>query len=143
MLKEFKQFAIKGNMMDLAIGIIIGGAFSALVKSFVDDIIMPLLSVFTGRIDFTNKFLALNGEEYATLAEAKAKTATISYGLFISGIINFVIMAFVVFFIVKGINKLRKPEPAVASMIKKCPHCMSDININASKCPFCTSDITE
>ena len=144
MLKEFKQFALKGNMVDLEVGIIIGGAFNALVKSLVDDLIMPLLSLLTGSIDLTNKFIALNGDVYETLAAAKAEeVATVNYGLFISGIINFVIMAFVVFIIVKWINKLRKPEPIAEPTTKKCPHCLSDVNIKAVKCPFCTSDIKD
>lgn len=143
MLKEFKKFALKGNMIDLAVGIIIGGAFSGIVNSLVNDIIMPILGLFTKKINFTNWFFALNGKHYATLAEAQAKTATINYGLFLSGLLNFVIMAFVVFLLVKWINKLRKPEVAAAPAAKKCPYCFSDVNLNATKCPHCTSDISD
>lgn len=142
MLKEFKKFALKGNMIDLAVGIIIGGAFNSLVNSLVNDIVMPLLSIFTKNIDFTNWFIALDGKSYETLAKAKEHTATINYGVFLSGILNFLIMAFVVFLVVRWINKLR-PVSTEAPTTKKCPHCYSDININATKCPHCTADINE
>ena len=112
MLKEFKKFAQKGNMIDLAVGIIVGGEFSGIVDYLVNDIIMPLLSLVTSNINFTDLFLALDGGEYATLQIAKeAGAATLNYGLFISGVLNFFIMAFIVFILVKWINKLRGPEP--------------------------------
>lgn len=143
MLKEFKKFAVKGNMIDLAVGVIIGGAFNGLVTSLVNDIIMPLLSIFTGKLDFSNWFVALDGNSYATLAAAQeAGVATVNFGTFISGIINFIIMAFVVFLVVKGMNKLRaKDEAPAAPTTKQCPHCMSQIDIKATKCPHCTSDL--
>lgn len=142
MLKEFKKFALKGNMIDLAVGIIIGGAFNSLVSSLVNDIIMPLLSLITKRIDFTNWFIALDGGKYKTLQAAQeAGAPTVNYGVFLSGILNFLIMAFVVFLIVRWLNKLKKPEPTAAPTTKKCPHCQSDINLSATKCPYCTSDI--
>ncbi len=149
MLKEFKKFALKGNMMDLAVGVIIGGAFNALVTSLVNDIIMPLLSLITGKVDFTNLFIALDGKEYATLELAKeAGVATVNYGTFISGIINFIIMAFVVFLIVKGMNKLRevsekKEAPAAPAepTTKVCPFCQTEIAIKAVRCPHCTSEL--
>ena len=107
MLKEFKEFALKGNMIDLAVGVIIGGAFNSLVTSLVDNIIMPVISIFTGKIDFSNLFLSLDGKEYDTLAQAqKAGAATLNYGTFITGLLNFIIMAFVVFLLVKAMNKL-------------------------------------
>ncbi|MBO7403256.1 MAG: large conductance mechanosensitive channel protein MscL [Lachnospiraceae bacterium] len=152
MLKEFKEFAIKGNMMDLAVGVIIGGAFNALVSSLVNDIIMPLLSLITGKIDFNNLFIVLGGrpEGIKTLEEAKeAGLSTVNYGSFISGIINFIIMAFVVFLIVKGINKLRKAgeKPVEAApaepTTKVCPFCQSEISIKATRCPHCTSKLEE
>lgn len=144
MLKEFKQFALKGNMIDLAVGIIIGGAFSALVSSLVNNILMPLLSIITSRVDFTNWFIALDGKQYASLEDAvKAQAPVISYGLFLSGLINFLIMAFVVFLIVKWINKLKRPAPAAAPTTKQCPRCFSDIPIKATKCPSCTVDIPQ
>jgi len=151
MLKEFKKFAIKGNMMDLAVGVIIGGAFNSLVSSLVNDIIMPVLSLVTGKVDFTNLFIALDGEKYKTLAEAQeAGVATVNYGNFISGIINFIIMAFVVFLIVKAINKLReagekKEAPAAPAepTTKICPFCQTEIAIKAVRCPHCTSELKE
>ncbi len=144
MLKEFKKFALKGNMIDLAVGIIIGGAFSGLVNSLVNDVIMPILSVITSRIDFTNWFIALNGKHYDTLDIAiKQKAPVIKYGVFISGVINFLIMAFVVFLVVKWLNKIKKPDTTTEPTTKKCPRCMSDINIAATKCPQCTADISQ
>lgn len=144
MLKEFKKFALKGNMIDLAVGIIIGGAFSSIVNSLVNDIIMPILGLFTNSIDFKNWFIALNGGSYPTLEAAQADgAATINYGLFLSGVLNFIIMAFVVFMLVRWINKLKKPEPAVAPTTKKCPYCLTDINIDASRCPNCTSEVSK
>jgi large conductance mechanosensitive channel len=142
MLKEFKKFALKGNMIDLAVGIIIGGAFSGLVSSLVNDVIMPLLSVITNRIDFTDWFIALNGKQYETLQEAlDAQAPVVKYGLFISGVINFLIMAFVVFLIVRWINKLKKPHETPEASTKKCPRCLMDIHMDATKCPNCTADI--
>ncbi|HWT75900.1 MAG TPA: large conductance mechanosensitive channel protein MscL [Mobilitalea sp.] len=144
MLKEFKKFALRGNMIDLAVGIIIGGAFSGIVNSLVNDIIMPLLSLLTKNIDFTNLFIALNGVHYDSLKAAKdAKVATVNYGTFLSGVLNFLIMSFVVFLMVRWMNKLKKPEPAAAATTKKCPYCLSDINIEATKCPYCTSQVKE
>ena len=144
MMEEFKKFALKGNMIDLAVGVIIGGAFNGIVSSLVNDIIMPVLSLFTGKLDFANWFIALDGNTYLTLADAQeAGAATLNYGNFISGIINFVIMAFVVFMLVKGINKMKKEEaPApVAPTTKKCPFCKSEIALDATKCPHCTSNL--
>lgn len=141
MLKEFKEFALKGNMIDLAVGVIIGGAFNSLVTSLVDNIIMPIISIFTGKIDFSNLFLALDGNEYATLAQAQsAGAATLNYGTFITGLLNFLIMAFVVFLIVKAMNKLRtRNEVPAAPTTKTCPHCKSEVHIEADRCPHCTS----
>ena len=145
-LGEFKKFALKGNMIDLAVGVIIGGAFNGLVSSLVNDIIMPALSLFTGKMDFENWFYAMDGKTYATIEAAKeAGAATINYGNFISGIINFIIMAFVVFMMVKAINKMKKDEPAApaAPTTKKCPFCKTDIPLEATKCPHCTSALEE
>ena len=142
MLKEFKEFAIKGNMIDMAVGIIIGGAFNSLVSTLVNDVIMPLLSVLTGKIDFSNIFFAMDGKHYDTLSAVPEGVATVNIGVFISGVINFIIMAFVVFMIVKMINKIREPKgkPAPAAPItKKCPCCRSEIAIEATRCPHCTS----
>lgn len=145
MLKEFKEFALKGNMIDLAVGVIIGGGFNALVSSLVNDIVMPLISIFTGKLDFSNMFIALDGNSYATLDAAKEATATVAYGSFITGLINFLITAFVVFLVVKQMNKLHRKQEASAApagpTTKICPHCRSEIHIEADKCPFCTSDV--
>lgn len=143
-MAEFKKFALKGNMIDLAVGVIIGGAFNGLVTSLVNDIIMPVLSLFTGKMDFENWFVALDGKTYATIEAAKeAGAATLNYGNFISGIINFIIMAFVVFMLVRAINKMKKDEPAPAPTTKKCPFCKTDIPLEATKCPHCTSALEE
>lgn len=143
-MEEFKKFALKGNMIDLAVGVIVGGAFNSLVSSLVKDVVMPVLSLFTGKLDFTNWFIALDGNKYATLEAAQeAGAATLNYGSFISGLINFVIMAFVVFLLVKAINGLKKKEeaPAMVPTTKKCPFCKTDIHLEATKCPNCTSTI--
>ncbi len=145
-MEEFKKFALKGNMIDLAVGVIVGGAFNGIVTSLVNDILMPVLSLFTGKLDFANWFVALDGKDYATIAAAQeAGAATLNYGNFISGIINFVIMAFVVFMIVKGINKMKKEEAAApaAPTTKKCPFCKTDIPLEATKCPHCTSTLEQ
>ena len=143
MLKEFKEFALKGNMIDLAVGVIIGGAFNSLVTSLVDNIIMPVISIFTGKIDFSNLFLSLDGKEYDTLAQAqKAGAATLNYGTFITGLLNFIIMAFVVFLLVKAMNKLRTHnEVPQEATTKICPHCKAEIHIDADRCPHCTSKL--
>lgn len=148
MLKEFKEFAIKGNMIDLAVGMIIGSAFSKIVSSLVNDIIMPLLGLLTGRVDFTNLFIALDGKSYETLAAAEeAGVACVKYGTFIAGIIDFLLMAFVVFLFVRQINRLRSrknaPEPVTAPTTKVCPFCKSEIAIEATRCPHCTSEQPE
>lgn len=145
---EFKKFIMRGNVIDLAVGVIIGGAFQAIVNSLVNDVVMPVIGLITGGIDFNNWFLALDGGEYATAAEAaEAGAATLNYGAFISAIINFLIMAFVIFMIVRSINKVsdkfKKEEPAAAPTTKVCPYCKSEIAIEATKCPHCTSDIPE
>ena len=145
MLKEFKKFALRGNMIDLAVGMIIGSAFTGIVNSLVNDIIMPIVSIFTGKVDFTNWFISLDGSHYATLEAAQAAgAATFNYGSFISNVINFVIMAFVVFIMVKMMNKLMhgvKEEEPAAPTTKKCPYCQSEISIEATRCPHCTSDL--
>lgn len=151
-LKEFQEFAIQGNMVDMAVGIIIGAAFKDLVNSLVGDIVMPVISLFTGKLDFSNLFISLNGEHYATLADAQAAGAsTVNYGLFITEIINFVIMAFVIFMVVRELNQLKKAlakkeaEPAAPAepTEKVCPYCRTKIDIHATRCPHCTSELTE
>lgn len=161
MLKDFKAFVMRGNMVDLAVGVIIGGAFGALVTSLVNDIFMPIIGWLVGDTDFSNLYVLLTklpftatteaGEvvvnaKPATLADAQALgMATLNYGNFITGIINFLLMALVVFFMVRAINKVRnigkKEEAPAAPTTKVCPYCQSEININATKCPHCTSDV--
>ncbi len=145
-LKEFKDFALKGNMIDLAVGVIIGGAFNGLVSSLVSHVIMPVLSLITGKIDFSNMFIAMDGGSYETLAAAQEHTSALAYGLFLTEVIDFVIMAFVVFLIVREINALRKknapaPAPAPAPHEKICPYCKSKIDLDATRCPHCTSEL--
>lgn len=146
MLKEFKEFISKGSVMDLAVGVIIGGAFSKIVSSLVDDIIMPLIGLLLGGADISNYFVTLDGGKYATLAEAQeAGAATLNYGVFLNRIIDFLIIAFVLFLIIKSINKARaltkKPEAEAAPTTKECPYCKSTIDINATRCPNCTSEL--
>ncbi|WP_294984962.1 large conductance mechanosensitive channel protein MscL [uncultured Fenollaria sp.] len=146
MLKEFKEFISKGSVMDLAVGVIIGGAFSKIVSSLVDDIIMPLIGLLLGGADISNYFVTLDGGKYATLAEAQeAGAATLNYGLFLNRIIDFLIIAFVLFLVIKAINKARaltkKPEAEAAPTTKECPYCKSTIDINATRCPNCTSEL--
>ncbi|MBO7611210.1 MAG: large-conductance mechanosensitive channel protein MscL [Elusimicrobia bacterium] len=146
---EFKKFIARGNVMDMAVGIIIGAAFTKIVNSLVADIIMPPIGLLLGDIDFTNWFVVLkDGAEtaapYASLEAAKAAGAvTMNIGFFINSIISFLIVAFAIFIVIKAINKMKeKPAPAPAApTTKQCPYCFSEININATKCPHCTSDI--
>jgi large conductance mechanosensitive channel len=143
MLKEFKEFAIKGNAIDLAVGIIIGAAFTAIVNSLVKDVIMPPIGALIGGVDFTNMFWVIKGGSYATLADANAAgAATLNYGLFINAVINFLLVALVVFFIVKAINHLRGPVE-VEVTTKECPYCKSEIALAATRCPECTSQLAE
>lgn len=147
-LKEFKDFAMRGNVIDLAVGVIIGGAFQKIVTSIVNDLVMPLIGLITKGSDFATKFVALDGGEYATIEEAtEAGAAILTYGNFIAVTIDFLIMAFVIFLLVKGLNKLtsmgKKEEPVVeaAPTTKICPFCKSEIAIDATKCAHCTSDV--
>jgi large conductance mechanosensitive channel len=144
MFKEFKEFAMKGNVMDLAVGVIIGAAFGKIVTSLINDVIMPLVGLPLGKVDFANLFLNLSGGAYPTLAEArKAGAATLNYGLFINTLIDFLIIALVIFLMVKWVNKLRKPAPAgsAAPTTKECPYCFTMIPIKAVRCPACTSQL--
>lgn len=143
MWKEFKAFMMRGNVLDLAVGIIIGAAFGKIVSSFVADVLMPVIGLGMGKVDFSNLFVALNGEHYATLDEAKkAGAATINYGLFANAIIDFVIIAFAIFLIVKAANRMKKNDPAPDPTTKSCPECLSVIPVKAHKCAFCTSTLT-
>lgn len=141
MWKEFRDFAMRGNVIDLAVGLIIGAAFGKIVTSLVADILMPPLGVFLGKVDFSNLFINLSDKPYGSLAEAKAAgAATINYGLFINNIIDFAIVAFAVFLLVRQVNRLtRKPEAAPTT--KECTYCTSAIPLKATRCPHCTSEI--
>jgi large conductance mechanosensitive channel len=142
MLKEFKEFAMKGNVLDLAIGIVLGSAFGAIVKSLVEDIIMPPIGLLLGNIDFTNLFLDLSGKAFPTLKAAKdAGAATINYGLFVNTVINFVIVAFVIFLLVRQINRMKKEPAPAAPNTKECQYCLSAISLKATRCPNCTSQL--
>ena len=143
---EFREFIMRGNVLDMAVGVIIGGAFQKIISSLVDDIIMPVISLLTGGIDFNNMFVSLDGSEYATLEAAKeAGAATLNYGTFITVVINFILMALVIFFIVKFMNKLSeklaKEKAEAPATTKICPRCKSEINIEATRCPHCTSEL--
>ena len=144
---EFQAFLMRGNVIDMAVGVIIGGAFQKIVSSLVDDIIMPLISKITGGIDFSNWFISLDGSHYDTLAKAKeAGAATLHYGTFFTAVINFIIMAFVIFLFVKGMNalheKFAKQEEAPVKNTKICPYCRTEIDKDATRCPHCTSELS-
>jgi len=148
MFKEFKKFVMRGNVLDLAIGVIIGAAFGAVVKSLVDDIIMPPIGLLLGRVDFSNLFIVLRAGgvagPYATLAAAQeAGAVTINYGLFINTVTGFVIVAFAIFLIIRAANKLQREEeaPPAEPTTKECPYCATTIPIVATRCPHCTSEL--
>lgn len=150
---EFKEFIMRGNVMDLAVGVIIGGAFQSIVKSLVDDIIMPVITKGTGGINFENWFIALDGKSYESFKEAvAAKAPTLNYGVFITNVLQFLIMALVIFMLVKFMNRVaektntltkQKEEAEEAATTKDCPYCKSEISIDASRCPHCTSILEE
>jgi large conductance mechanosensitive channel len=143
MLKEFKEFAMRGSVVDLAVGVIIGGAFGKIVSSLVDDMIMPPIGRLLGRVNFSGLFVALDGKSYATLALAKdAGAPTINYGLFINTVVNFLIVAFCIFFVVKQINRFsKKPAPPAAPSTRDCPQCAMPIPLAAKRCGHCTTQI--
>ena len=142
MWEEFKKFIMRGNVMDLAIGVIIGGAFGKIVASLVDDVLMPPLGLLLGKVNFNNLFINLGKTKYPTLADAQAAGApTLNYGLFINNIIYFVILALIVFFIVKALNRMSKPEKPAEPTTRECPHCLSQIPLKANRCPHCTSEV--
>jgi large conductance mechanosensitive channel len=149
MFKDFKEFAMRGSVVDMAVGIVIGAAFGAIVKSFVDDVLMPPIGLLLGNVDFSNLFLTLKegakaAGPYASLAAAKAAGAvTLNLGLFINTVISFVIIAFAVFMVIKGINRMKKEEvaPPAEPTTKECPFCLSSIPLKATRCPHCTSEL--
>jgi large conductance mechanosensitive channel len=149
MLKDFKEFAMRGNVVDMAVGIVIGAAFGTIVKSFVDDVLMPPIGLLLGNVDFSNLFITLKegakaAGPYASLAAAKAAGAvTLNLGIFINTVISFVIIAFAVFLVIKGINRMKKEEvaPPAEPTTKECPFCLSTIALKATRCPHCTSEL--
>jgi large conductance mechanosensitive channel len=144
MLKEFKEFAMRGNVLDMAIGIVLGVSFGGIVTSFVNDLLMPPIGLLLGRVDFSNLFINLTGRHFDSLAAAKAAgAATLNYGLFLNTVINFTIVAFAIFLLVQQVNKLQpKPAPVEAGPVtKSCPYCCSIIPLKATRCPQCTSDL--
>ena len=148
MFKGFREFVLRGNVLDLAVAVIIGAAFTKVVNSLVDDIIMPPIGLLLGKVDFSNLFVVLRqgtkaAGPYATLADAKAAGAvTMNYGFFISGIITFLIVAFVVYLLVKSVQRLGPKKADATASTKECPYCLSKIPINAKKCAFCTADLS-
>ncbi|MFN2111447.1 MAG: large conductance mechanosensitive channel protein MscL [Anaerolineae bacterium] len=144
MWKEFKKFVMRGNVLDMAIGIIIGGAFGKIVTSFVNDILMPPIGALLGKVDFSNLFIDLSGQKYASLAAAQeAGAATINYGLFFNTVLDFIIIAFVIFLLIRQVNRMKREEPKAPAepTTKPCPYCFTDIPIKATRCPHCTSQL--
>jgi large conductance mechanosensitive channel len=144
MWREFREFAMRGNMVDLAVGLIIGAAFGKIITSLVNDITMPPIGLVLGRVDFSNLFLNFSGQPYASLAEAKAAGApTINYGVFLNTVVDFVIVAFAIFLLVRFINRLSRQLYVVptAPMTQECPFCVSSISLRATRCPQCTSTL--
>jgi large conductance mechanosensitive channel len=148
MLKEFKEFALRGNVLDMAVGIIIGAAFGTIVKSLVDDIIMPPIGLLLGGVDFANFFILLKqgspAAPYTSLADARAASAvTMNYGLFINAVISFLIVAFVIFLLIRNVNRLKRQEeaPPAEPTTKGCPYCLSTVPIKATRCAYCTSEL--
>jgi large conductance mechanosensitive channel len=147
-LKKFREFAVKGNVVDMAVGIVIGGAFGKIATSLVNDVIMPPIGLILGRVDFNSLFVALDGKSYPSLdAAKKAGAATFNYGAFINTVLDFLIVAFAMFIIVQWyqsmVDRFEKPAPVAAPTTKDCPYCMSSIPIGATRCPHCTSQLAE
>lgn len=146
MLKDFKDFIMRGNVLDLAVAVIIGGAFGKVITSLVNDVLMPPLGSLLGKVDFSNLFISLSGTPYASLTDAKtAGAATVNYGLFLNNVVDFVIVAFAIYFIIRAVNRLQKAKTAPPSKptTKDCPYCLSNIPIKAIRCPYCTSQLED
>ena len=142
MLKEFKEFIMRGNVVDLAVAVIIGGAFGKIITSFVEDVLLPPIGLALGNVDFSNLFINLSGKDYPSVAAAKAAgAATLNYGIFFNHIINFLIIAFAIFILIKQINRMQKPATAAAPATKDCPYCLSPVPVKATKCAHCTSEL--
>jgi large conductance mechanosensitive channel len=142
MIKEFKEFVIKGNVLDMAVGIIIGASFGKVVTSFVNDVLMPPVGLLLGKMDFSNLFINLSGRSFESLADAKkAGAATLNYGLFFNTAIDFLIVGFAIFILARQVNRLKRQAPAAAPATRECPFCMTDIPVKATRCPHCTSTL--
>ena len=142
MLKEFREFIMRGNVLDMAVGIIIGGAFGKIVSSFVGDILMPPLGLLMGKVNFADMFINLTGAPYPTVAAAKAAGApTINYGIFFNTVIDFVIVAFAIYLIIRQVNRMKKKPEEVPPATKECPFCISQVPVKAVRCPHCTSEL--
>jgi len=141
MFKEFKEFVARGNVLDMAVGVIIGAAFGKIVTSLVEDVIMPPVGLLLGKVDFANLFVSLSGSQFDSLAAAKAAgAATLNYGLFINTVFNFLIIALAVFFVVRAVNRVQR-KPVILPPKKDCPYCCSAVPLKATRCPFCTSEL--
>jgi len=144
MIKEFKEFVVKGNVLDMAVGIIIGAAFGKVVTSFVNDVLMPPIGLLLGKVDFSNLFINMSGKSFESLADAKkAGAATLNYGLFLNTTIDFLIVGFAIFILVRQVNRLKRQAPAAAPATRECPFCFTDIPVKANRCPHCTSTLVE
>jgi large conductance mechanosensitive channel len=142
MYSEFKTFIMRGNVVDLAVGVIIGAAFGKIVTSFVEDVLMPPIGLALGNVDFSNLFINLSGKEYPSVAAAKAAgAATLNYGIFFNNILTFLIIAFAIFMLIKQINRMQRPAPAAAPTTKDCPYCLSAVPLKATKCAHCTAEL--
>lgn len=142
MIKEFKEFVVRGNVLDMAVGIIIGAAFGKVITSFVNDVLMPPIGLLMGKVDFSNLFINLSGQSFTSLAEAKkAGAATLNYGLFINTTIDFLIVGFAIFIMVRQVNRIKRQAPASTPTTRACPFCYSAIPIKATRCPHCTSEL--
>ena len=142
MLKDFKEFAMRGNVLDMAIGVIIGGAFGKIITSVVNDLLMPPIGLALGKVDFTNLFIDLSGANHPTLAAAKqAGAATINYGVFVNTVLDFLIVAFVIFLLVHQVNRWKTPAPPAPASTRDCPYCLTPVPLQASRCGHCTSEL--
>jgi len=142
MWKEFKEFIMRGNVMDMAVGIVVGAAFGKIITSFVNDVLMPPIGLLFGKVDFANLFITLSNQSFATLEEAKkAGVVTIKYGLFINTIVDFIIVALAIFLVIRQINRMKRQPAPEAATTRECPFCLSKISIKATRCPNCTSEI--
>lgn len=142
MLKEFKEFVMRGNVLDMAVGIIIGAAFGKIVTSLVNDILMPPIGLLLGGVDFSNLYVNVSGGTYPSLAAAKeAGAATLNYGVFLNTVLDFIIVAFAIFLVVRAVNRLKRQPAPAAPTTRDCPFCLSKIPVKATRCPFCTSEL--